>query len=104
MVGAQEQVVSCALNDYVSVVTKMGCEILELLADGLDIQPRNVFSKLLMDEHSDSVFRLNHYPPYPELQDMNGRNLIGFGEHTDPQIISVPRSNNICISFSDHLH
>ncbi|KAA8523699.1 hypothetical protein F0562_010122 [Nyssa sinensis] len=58
-----------ALNDYVSTVKKMGCEILELLADGLDIQPRNVFSKLLMDEHSDSVFKLNHYPPYPELQD-----------------------------------
>uniref|UniRef100_A0A5B6ZDZ3 gibberellin 2beta-dioxygenase n=1 Tax=Davidia involucrata TaxID=16924 RepID=A0A5B6ZDZ3_DAVIN len=84
----------CALNDYVSAVKKMACEILELLADGLNIQPRNVFSKLLMDEQSDSYFRLNHYPPCPELQDMNGRNLIGFGEHTDPQIISVLRSNS----------
>ncbi|KAA8526688.1 hypothetical protein F0562_008109 [Nyssa sinensis] len=92
--GGNPERFCCALNDYVSAVKKMGCEILELLADGLDIQPRNVFSKLLMDEHSDSVFRLNHYPPYPELQDMNGSNLIGFGEHTDPQIISVLRSNN----------
>lgn len=75
-------------------VKRMTCEVLELLADGLKIQQRNVLSKLLMDEQSDSVFRLNHYPPYPELQDMIGSNFIGFGEHTDPQIISVLRSNN----------
>lgn len=73
----------------------MACEILELMAEGLKIQPRNVFSKLLMDEQSDSAFRLNHYPPCPELQEaLSDRNLIGFGEHTDPQIISVLRSNN----------
>ncbi|KAK4439018.1 Gibberellin 2-beta-dioxygenase 1 [Sesamum alatum] len=83
------------VNEYVFAVRRMACEILEMLADGLKIQPRNAFSKLLMDEKSDSVFRLNHYPPCPQLQDQsNGRNLIGFGEHTDPQIISVLRSNN----------
>lgn len=70
----------------------MACEILEMLADGLKIEPRNVLSKLLMDEQSDSIFRLNHYPPVPESNGKN--NLIGFGEHTDPQIISVLRSNN----------
>ncbi|KAI3457544.1 hypothetical protein Pfo_014207 [Paulownia fortunei] len=84
----------CVVNEYVLAVKKMACEILEMLADGLKIQPRNAFSKLLMDEQSDSVFRLNHYPPCPEFQESNGRNLIGFGEHTDPQIISVLRSNN----------
>ncbi|KAL8148709.1 hypothetical protein AgCh_005898 [Apium graveolens] len=77
-----------AVNDYVSAVKNMACQILELLADGLKIQEKNVFSKLLMDEQSDSVFRLNHYPASPD------KNLIGFGEHTDPQIISVLRSNN----------
>lgn len=82
------------MSDYLSAVRKMACEILELLADGLMIQPRNVFSKLLMDEQSDSVFRLNHYPPYPERQALSGKCMIGFGEHTDPQIISVLRSNN----------
>ena len=76
------------MNDYVFAVKNMACQILELLADGLRIQEKNVFSKLLMDEQSDSVFRLNHYPPSPD------KNLIGFGEHTDPQIISVLRSNN----------
>nr|UXL73231.1 2-oxoglutarate-dependent dioxygenase GA 2-oxidase [Jasminum sambac] len=85
-----------AVNDYVLAVKKMAYEILEMLADGLKIQPRNAFSKLLMDEESDSVFRLNHYPPCPKIhQGMTDSDLIGFGEHTDPQIISVLRSNNI---------
>ncbi|GER33636.1 gibberellin 2-oxidase 2 [Striga asiatica] len=73
---------------------KMACEVLEMLADGLQIQPRNTFSKLLMDEESDSIFRLNHYPPRPDYPNSKDINLIGFGEHTDPQIISVLRSNN----------
>ncbi|XP_044473168.1 gibberellin 2-beta-dioxygenase 1-like isoform X2 [Mangifera indica] len=87
---------SVALNDYISAVKKMACEILELMAEGLKIQQKNVFSKLLIDEQSDSVFRLNHYPPCPDIQVLNGSssNMIGFGEHTDPQIISVLRSNN----------
>ncbi|XP_052625024.1 gibberellin 2-beta-dioxygenase-like [Lactuca sativa] len=58
--------------------------------------PGNVFTKLLMDEQSDSVFRLNYYLPCPELQEHRpiGRKLSEFGEHTYPQIISVLRFNN----------
>lgn len=84
------------LDDYITSVKKMACDILEIMADGLKLEPKNVFSKLLIDEQSDSVFRLNYYPPCPELQEneINGGNLIGFGEHTDPQIITVLRSNN----------
>ncbi|KAL3508843.1 hypothetical protein ACH5RR_028244 [Cinchona calisaya] len=92
--GVTPEKFQAAVKDYLKAVKKMACEILEKLAEGLNIQPRNVFSKLLMDEQSDSVFRLNHYPPCPDLQELHGRNLIGFGEHTDPQIISVLRSNN----------
>ncbi|CAI9286564.1 unnamed protein product [Lactuca saligna] len=86
----------CVVDDYVRAVKKMACELLEFMADELKLEQRNVFSKLLMDEQSDSVFRLNYYPPCPELQEheIKGGNLIGFGEHTDPQIISVLRSNN----------
>ncbi|XP_062094878.1 gibberellin 2-beta-dioxygenase-like [Humulus lupulus] len=83
-----------AVENYIAAVKKMSFEILELMADGLRIEPRNVLSKMLRDEKSDSCFRLNHYPPCPELGALSGRNLIGFGEHTDPQIISVLRSNN----------
>nr|QJD20742.1 gibberellin 2-oxidase [Litchi chinensis] len=88
------QIFRSAVDEYISAVKKMAFEVLELMADGLRIQPRNVLSRLLKDDKSDSCFRLNHYPPCPELQALNGRNLIGFGEHTDPQIISVLRSNN----------
>lgn len=85
---------SSALNDYILAVKKMTCEVLELMADGLKIPTSNVFSKLLKDEKSDSVFRLNHYPPCPDFQTLKDSNMVGFGEHTDPQIISVLRSNN----------
>uniref|UniRef100_M1CN44 gibberellin 2beta-dioxygenase n=1 Tax=Solanum tuberosum TaxID=4113 RepID=M1CN44_SOLTU len=94
VLGVNPENIRAAANDYVSAVKKMSCEILEMLAEGLKIHPTNVFSKLLKDEKSDSVFRLNHYPPCPDIQELNAKNLIGFGEHTDPQIISVLRSNN----------
>lgn len=66
------------------------------MAEGLGIGERNVLSRLVKDERSDSCFRVNHYPAAcPEVQQaLNGRNLVGFGEHTDPQIISVLRSNS----------
>ncbi|XP_022142867.1 gibberellin 2-beta-dioxygenase 1-like [Momordica charantia] len=105
--GQNPQKLRSAVNDYISAVRNMACEILELMAEGLKIQQRNVFSKLLMDEESDSVFRLNHYPPWLELHQaaaVEGKNMIGFGEHTDPQIISVLRSNNtsgLQISLAD---
>ncbi|KAL6991448.1 Gibberellin 2-beta-dioxygenase [Sarracenia purpurea var. burkii] len=90
------EVFRSALKDYISDVREMICEVLELIADGLKIEPRDVLSRLVRDEKSDSFFRLNHYPPCPELQvqALSGRNLIGFGEHTDPQIMSAVRSNN----------
>ncbi|KAG2296361.1 hypothetical protein Bca52824_043030 [Brassica carinata] len=86
---------------------KMTCDVLEMMTDGLGIKPRNTHSKLVSGENTDSIFRLNHYPPCPLINNnnTNGSNIvIGFGEHTDPQIISVLRSNNTCglqINLSD---
>lgn len=88
------------MEDYIEAMKKMCCMVLELMADGLGIERKNELSRLLKDEKSDCCFRMNHYPPCPEVQ---LRNVVGFGEHTDPQIISVLRSNStsglqICLS------
>lgn len=82
------------MNEYVSKIRRMATEVLEMIAEELGLEQKDSLSKLIRDEKSDSCFRLNHYPPCPEVQPLSGRNLIGFGEHTDPQIISVVRSNN----------
>ncbi|KAK7303114.1 hypothetical protein RJT34_14015 [Clitoria ternatea] len=84
-----------AVEEYIGAVKNMCYMVLELMAEGLGIGERNVLSRLVKDERSDCCFRLNHYPPCPEeMQALKGRNLVGFGEHTDPQIISVLRSNS----------
>ncbi|KAI8525839.1 hypothetical protein RHMOL_Rhmol13G0262100 [Rhododendron molle] len=94
MFQEKPEVFRSAVNEYIGKVRGVVCRVLELIADGLRIEPRDLLSKLLRDEKSDSFFRLNHYPPCPELQALSGRNLVGFGEHTDPQIMSAVRSNN----------
>ncbi|XP_023003444.1 gibberellin 2-beta-dioxygenase-like [Cucurbita maxima] len=83
-----------AVKEYVTAVKKLSCEVAELIAEELKIEPRNTISKLLNEEKSDCCFRVNRYPPCPELQAVDGKSMIGFGEHTDPQIISLLRSNN----------
>ncbi|XP_027347610.1 gibberellin 2-beta-dioxygenase-like [Abrus precatorius] len=96
LVHQNPQNFSCAVEEYIRAVKNMTYEVLELMAEGLGIGGRNVFSKMVRDDRSDCCFRVNYYPACPELQvqALSGRNLIGFGEHTDPQIISVLRSNN----------
>ncbi|KAG6407210.1 hypothetical protein SASPL_130194 [Salvia splendens] len=81
-------------NEYVSAVREMACEVLEMIADELEIPTREALSRLIRNQKSDSCFRINHYPARPNLPALTGRSLIGFGEHTDPQIISVLRSND----------
>lgn len=85
---------SSILNEYIKAVMELSVEILELMAQGLHIKEKEVFSKYVMDEESDSVLRFNHYPPRPQMQGLSNRCLTGFGEHTDPQLISILRSNN----------
>ncbi|KAI9120670.1 hypothetical protein K1719_007703 [Acacia pycnantha] len=85
-----------AVEKYVSEMRKLSYEVLELMADGLGIEEKNAFSRYLRDEKSDCLLRLNHYPPCSEVETplSCAKNLIGFGEHTDPQLISFLRSNN----------
>ncbi|XP_042395358.1 gibberellin 2-beta-dioxygenase 3-like [Zingiber officinale] len=84
---------SSALNAYLSAIRELASRVLALMALGLEMEPIDAISKLVTDEASDGIFRLNHYPTCPVLQGLNC-SLTGFGEHTDPQIISVLRSNN----------
>uniref|UniRef100_A0ACD5VLP9 Uncharacterized protein n=1 Tax=Avena sativa TaxID=4498 RepID=A0ACD5VLP9_AVESA len=80
------------LEEYASAVRRMACGVLELMAEGLGVVPADAISRLVADDDSDNMLRVNHYPPRPELH-QGGSLLTGFGEHTDPQIISVLRSN-----------
>lgn len=97
-------------NDYVSAVRKVACEILELVAEGLWIEDKSIFSKLISNSHNDSCLRVNHYPPFthwdPSSQQLEQERLhisslipsksrLGFGEHTDPQILTILRSNDV---------
>lgn len=79
-----------ALNEYIAAVRRVGVRVLEAMADGLGIAPRDALSAMVTGAGSDQVFRVNHYPPCPALP---GCTATGFGEHTDPQLISVLRSN-----------
>ncbi|KAK1380378.1 Gibberellin 2-beta-dioxygenase 2 [Heracleum sosnowskyi] len=84
---------SSAVNDYVEAVKKLACNILEMMAEGLGMTDSSVFSRLIRADDSDLLLRFNHYPPYDHHLNTNS---IGFGEHTDPQILTILRSN--CVS------
>jgi gibberellin 2beta-dioxygenase len=66
--------------------------VLEAVVEGLGIAPADALSAMVTEQGSDQVFRVNHYPPCPALQGL-GCSATGFGEHTDPQLVSVLRSN-----------
>nr|GMC58735.1 gibberellin 2-beta-dioxygenase 1-like [Ipomoea batatas] len=94
-IPGNSQLFRCLMEDYVGAVRNTACEVLEMIAEGLKVESKYVLSKLIRDENSDCLFRVNYYLPCPELQTgMNRGDLIGFGEHTDPQVISAVRSNN----------
>ncbi|KAK1398725.1 Gibberellin 2-beta-dioxygenase 2 [Heracleum sosnowskyi] len=103
---------SCVVDDYVQAVRDLTCDILHLVAEGLGLADKSTFSRLIDDVESDSVFRVNHYPPMDQNQkvlnpiskfQMHDTNLpnnatpsrVGFGEHSDPQILTILRSNDV---------
>ena len=97
---------SCAVNDYIQAVKEVACEILDLVAERLWVHDKRVFSRLIRDVHSDSLLRLNHYPPVKDINDWDpapklyqqqctNSKRIGFGEHSDPQILTILRSNGV---------
>ncbi|GLT98934.1 hypothetical protein SLE2022_164080 [Rubroshorea leprosula] len=79
---------------YIESVKELACEILERMAEALCVTDASVWSRMIRDDDSDSLFRLNHYPPSDLLQGDDDLQ-VGFGEHTDPQILTMLRSNDV---------
>ncbi|XP_020576028.1 gibberellin 2-beta-dioxygenase 2-like [Phalaenopsis equestris] len=102
---------SCVVKEYLEAMKKLAGEILELIEEGLGLGGSGVLCKLIKGSGSDSLLRLNHYPSNSNSnsnkkdKDIKSRtgskrkgresSRIGFGEHTDPQILTLLRSNGI---------
>ncbi|KAL6626239.1 hypothetical protein ACP70R_029965 [Stipagrostis hirtigluma subsp. patula] len=104
-----------AVNEYVDAVRRLACRVLDLLGEGLGLRDPTSLSRLISAVDADSLLRINHYPPSRAAQDTGGRSCtadgpksgdgsgngnggamgIGFGEHTDPQILSLLRANDV---------
>ncbi|XP_051209742.1 gibberellin 2-beta-dioxygenase 2-like [Lolium perenne] len=85
-----------AVNEYVQAVRHLACQILDLLGEGLGLRDPSSFSKLISATDSDSLVRINYYPPTAAGDgDVKGPSSVGFGEHSDPQILSVLRANDV---------
>jgi gibberellin 2-oxidase len=80
-----------AINEYVVSMRALARSVLEMVAEGLGVSPRGALADMVTGDASDQVFRLNHYPPCPLLPP--SCSVTGFGEHTDPQLVSILHSN-----------
>ncbi|KAJ4907095.1 Gibberellin 2-beta-dioxygenase 3 [Raphanus sativus] len=76
---------------YMEEMKDMSSKVLEMVAEELKIEPKEKLSRLVRVKESDSCLRMNHYPEKEETPD---KKEVGFGEHTDPQLVSVLRSND----------
>ncbi|XP_043708592.1 gibberellin 2-beta-dioxygenase 2-like [Telopea speciosissima] len=87
---------SSVVNDYIDAVRELACEILDLMAEGLRVPDKSVLSRLIRDVDSDSLIRLNHYPSSSSARDIKEHRVrVGFGEHSDPQILTLLKSNEV---------
>ncbi|KAH9609094.1 hypothetical protein KSS87_004460 [Heliosperma pusillum] len=84
-----------AVADYVGAVKGLASELLELMGEGLWVSDKSILSNMIKDVQSDSLLRLNHYPPLKHLPAPLSPERIGFGEHSDPQILTILRSNDV---------
>lgn len=81
------------MNCYIEAVRQLAHEILELTAEGLGVPP-HTFSRLISSVDSDSR-RPIRFSVEPHSDKSVSLTRVGFGEHTDPQILTVFRSNGV---------
>lgn len=88
---------SSVVSAYTEAVQELACEILELMAEGLGVSNTSIFSTFITQLDNDSILRFNHYPPKHSNKDIDNSNSynLGFGEHSDPQILTILRSNDV---------
>lgn len=79
------------MEEYIKEMKRMSSKFLEMVEEELKIEPKEKLSRLVKVKESDSCLRMNHYP---EKEETPVKEEIGFGEHTDPQLISLLRSND----------
>ncbi|KAM3193444.1 hypothetical protein ACQJBY_070200 [Aegilops geniculata] len=85
-----------AVNEYVQAVRHLACQILDLLGEGLGLRDPACLSRLVTTTDSDSLVRINNYPPSAAGDGgVKAASSVGFGEHSDPQILSVLRANDV---------
>ncbi|RWR94529.1 Isopenicillin N synthase [Cinnamomum micranthum f. kanehirae] len=85
------------VNGYIEAVRGLACEILDLLSEGLRIKDKRTLSRLIKASDNDSMFRINHYPSCEDKgsdSDVSTQCRIGFGEHSDPMMLTILRSND----------
>ncbi|PIN15554.1 Iron/ascorbate family oxidoreductase [Handroanthus impetiginosus] len=98
LISADPAKFSGAVNDYIQAVRNLACDILDMVAEGLWVPNKSIFSNFIRDQESDSCFRINHYPSINSdnsFFDNHTKTRIGFGEHSDPQILTILWSNNV---------
>ncbi|XP_072954627.1 gibberellin 2-beta-dioxygenase 2 [Typha angustifolia] len=93
---------SYVVNEYVDAVRQLSCEILAMVGEGLGLRDSGALSRAIRDSESDCLVRLNHYPQMVEEEEeeeeddnISSRRRVGFGEHSDPQILSILHSNDV---------
>ncbi|KAJ0259786.1 Gibberellin 2-beta-dioxygenase 3 [Hirschfeldia incana] len=79
------------VEEYMEEMKGMSSKVLEMVEEELGIEPKEKLSKLVKVKESDSCLRMNYYK---EKEATTAKEEIGFGEHTDPQLISMLRSND----------
>lgn len=91
------------MSAYTAAVRDLACDVVDLMAEGLLMADTSAFSKMIRADDGDSILRLNYYPrtsadTLPPVHFRGKRKegvMVGFGEHSDPQILTILRSNDV---------